>query len=140
MDFLKEFEKTMESSATMALATAADNTPNVRIVTFCYDEKNKGVVYFTTFKGSPKTKEFEQNEKVAFTTIPMMPGSVVRVCDAVVKKSSLTVADIKEGIIKKYPSYEATAQNVGHLFDVYEIHFKEAIVTINPQNIGVVTL
>lgn len=140
MDFLKEFGKIMESCPTMALATSRDNSPNVRIVTFCYDPKNKGVVYFTTFKNSPKTKEFEQNARVAFTTIPVVPGSAVRVADAIVKKSELVVADIKDGIIKKYPSYEATAQNLGHLLEVYELHFQTATVTANPQNTGVITL
>lgn len=140
MDFLQEFEKVMENTATIALATSQDNAPNVRIVTFCYDAQNKGVVYFSTFKNSPKTMEFLQNDKVAFTTVPAAPGGVVRVADATIRKSGLTVEDIKAGIIKKYPGFEATAKNVGHMFDVYEIHFNEAVVTADPSNVGRVTL
>jgi hypothetical protein len=41
MDFIKEFEKIMEKTATFALATSVDNAPNVRIMTFCSDAENK---------------------------------------------------------------------------------------------------
>lgn len=34
MDFLKEFEKTMENTAAFALATSVKDIPNVGIITF----------------------------------------------------------------------------------------------------------
>ena len=49
MDFLKEFERTMENTATFALATSVNDIPNVRIITFCCDNENNNVVYFPTF-------------------------------------------------------------------------------------------
>lgn len=140
MDFLKEFEKVMENSVTFALATSVDNAPNVRIINFCHDTQNKGVVYFSTFKQSSKTMEFSQNNKVAFTTIPNGHGGVVRVANATVQKSALTIDDIKDGIIKKFPGFAGMAANAGPMLEVYEIHFNEATVTVDHNNIGKITL
>ncbi|GFP76544.1 pyridoxamine 5'-phosphate oxidase family protein [Clostridium fungisolvens] len=140
MDFLKEFEMTMESSATLALATSVDNAPNVRIITFYYDNQNNNVVYFPTFKQSAKTVEISQNNKVAFTTIPDGKVGIVRVKNAMIQKSDLTVHDIKAGITKKYPGFEATVANAGSMMEVYEIHFNEAEVTVGYGNVGKLTL
>ncbi len=140
MDFIKEFEKVMENTATIALATSVDNAPNVRIITFYHDAENNGVVYFPTFKQSPKTVEISQNNKVSFTTIPDGTVGIVRVKNAIIQKSTLTVHDIKDGITKKYPGFTATVANAGPMMEVYEIHFKEAEVTVNYGNVGKVTL
>ncbi|GFZ33049.1 hypothetical protein CSC2_35750 [Clostridium zeae] len=140
MEFLKEFEKVMENTATLALATSADNGPNVRIITFYHDAQNNGVVYFPTFKQSQKTVEISQNNRGAFTTIPDGTVGIVRVKNAIIKKSNLTVHDIKDGIVKKYPNFVATVENAGPMMEVYEIHFKEAEVTIGYGNVGKVVL
>lgn len=140
MDFLKEFEKVMESTATFALATSVDNAPNVRIITFYYDGENNGVVYFPTFKQSPKTVEISQNNKTAFTTIPDGTVGIVRVKNATIQKSALTVYDVKDEITKKYPGFAATVENAGPMMEVYEIHFNEAEVTVSYGNVGKVTL
>lgn len=140
MDFLKEYEKVMENTATFALATSVDNAPNVRIITFYYDAQNNGVVYFPTFKQSPKTVEISQNNKVAFTTISNGTVGIVRVKNAIIQKSALTVHDIKDGIIKKYPGFAATVTNAGPMMEVYEIHFNEAEVTVSFGNVGKVIL
>jgi general stress protein 26 len=140
MDFLKEFEKVMNSTATFALATSVDNAPNVRIITFYHDAQNNGVVYFPTFKQSPKTVEISQNNKGAFTTIPDGTVGIVRVKNATIQKSTLTINDIKDGITKKYPGFAAMVANAGPVMEVYEIHFKEAEVTVGFGNVGKVTL
>ena len=139
MDFLKEFEKIMESTATFALATSVDNAPNVRIITFYYDASNNGVIYFPTFQRSPKTVEIAQNNKAAFTTIPDGTLGIVRVKNAIVQKSTLTVHDIADGITKKYPGFAATVANAGPMMEVYEMHFTEAEVTVSYGNMGTVT-
>ena len=139
MEFLKEFEKAMENTATLALATSVGDVPNVRIITFHYDNENKNVVYFPTFKQSPKTVEISQNNKAAFTTIPDGTVGIVRIKNAIIQKSTLTVYDIQDGIIKKYPGFAATVANAGPMMEVYEIHFKEAEVTVGYGNVGKVT-
>jgi general stress protein 26 len=126
----------MENSSTFALATSVDKAPNVRIITFCHDTQKKGVVYFPTLKQSPKTVEISQNNIVAFTTIPNGSEGIVRVKNATVQKSALTVDDIKDSIVKKFPGFTGMVASVGHLLEVYEIHFNEAVVTADHSNIG----
>ena len=64
---------------------------------------------FQHFKQSPKTMEISQNNKVAFTTIPDGTVGIVRV------------------------------KNAGAMMEVYEVHFKEAEITVNYGNVGKVT-
>jgi uncharacterized pyridoxamine 5'-phosphate oxidase family protein len=142
MDFLKEFNRIMEKTINIALATAVDNIPNVRIINFCYDPQKEGVVYFSSFRGNPKTLEFSKNNKVAFTTIPIVPAESsehVRVTNATVQKSDLTIYDLKDEFIKKLPSYEMLIAQAGNMLDVYEIHFNEASVTLDVKQAGKVT-
>lgn len=131
MDYLKEFNRIMDSTTNMAIATAVDNIPNVRIVNFCYDPKREGVVYFSTQRVAPKTTEFAQNNKVAFTTIPREGAEQVRVYNATIQKSDLTIHDLKDAFIQKYPEYKIVIEKVGDRLDIYEIHFKEANVTLS---------
>lgn len=46
-----EFFRIMEQQTEIALATSADNVPNVRIVNFYFDPQSK-ILYFSTFKGN----------------------------------------------------------------------------------------
>jgi uncharacterized pyridoxamine 5'-phosphate oxidase family protein len=142
MDFLKEFNRMMDEAINIALATSVSDIPNVRIVNFYYHPQNKGVVYFSSFRGLPKAVEFSQNNKVAFTTVPIAPtenSEHVRVTNATVKKSDLTIYDLKESFVKKMPSYEMLIAQAGDMFDVYEIHFKEASVIIGVRQSANIT-
>lgn len=143
MDFSKEFNRIMEDTNNIALATAINNTPNVRIVNFYYNPENKGMVYFASFRGLPKTIEFSQNNKVAFTTVPKTPdenSEHIRVSTATINKSSLSIYDLKEEFIKKLPSYEMIINQAGDMLDVYEIHFKEANVILEVRQSGKINL
>lgn len=140
MNFLQEFDKIMEGSMNIAIATSQNNVPNVRVVTYYWDSQNKGVVYFSTFRQSPKTMEFSQNNKVAFITVQDTPGAAfVRVTSAIVQKSNLTVDDIKDRFIKKFPGFASMVEQAGPMLDIYEIHFNEVNVTSNFKT-GAVTL
>jgi uncharacterized pyridoxamine 5'-phosphate oxidase family protein len=140
MDYLKELNRIMESQSEIALATAAENAPNVRIVNFYYDTQNKGVIYFSTFKNNRKVKEFAKNSQVAFTTIPVGSNEHVKTNNGTVQKSNLTIYDLKEAFIKKIPDYGETIEQAGSHLVLYEIHFKEAVVTLDFTKIGKVTL
>ncbi|QGU95383.1 pyridoxamine 5'-phosphate oxidase family protein [Clostridium bovifaecis] len=140
MDFLQEFNRIMENTNNIALATTVENIPNVRIVNFYYNPQNKGIVYFASFKGNPKTLEFSKNDKVAFTTVPTESSEHVRVTNATVQRSHLTIYDLKDAFIKKLPSYETLIAQAGDMLDVYEIHFKEAGVTLDVKQAGKITL
>ncbi|MDD7795344.1 pyridoxamine 5'-phosphate oxidase family protein [Clostridium sp. 'White wine YQ'] len=140
MDFLKEFNRLMEESKNIALATSKDNLPNVRILSYSYDAQNQGVIYFLTFKGTQKTIELEKNKKVSFTTIPDGTSEVIRVADATVNKCEGDVDKIKSIIIKKFPEQEGLISSSGHILDFYEIKFNEANVILGPNKTGKVTL
>lgn len=139
MDFFKEFNRLMVSTDNMALATSVDNIPNVRIINFYYDSK-KGIVYFSTVKFNPKVNEFSKNNKVAFTTVPAEGNEHIRVNDGIVKKSNFSIFDLKDDLIGKYPDYGTIIEEAGEIIDIYEIHFKEANVTLGFKNSGKIIL
>ncbi|GFZ30212.1 hypothetical protein CSC2_07380 [Clostridium zeae] len=107
----------MAEGIDLALATSSDNTPNVRIMLFAYDPEKK-VVYVPTYSQSPKVTEITNNNKVAFTTVPV-GFDAVRVSNATIKKSDLSVNDVKDAFIKKSPGFQATVDNAGTMMDIY---------------------
>lgn len=129
MTTAEAFRKIMDEQTEIALATSIKEVPNVRIVSFFYDEHKK-CLFFSTFRGNEKITEFQRNSNVAFTTIPIENTNHVRVHYAQVKKSELTVYDVVEQWIKKIPSYEENIKQTGAMLELYEIHFTEAIVIL----------
>lgn len=140
MDFFKEFNKIMSSQKELALATSVNNIPNVRIINFYYNINQKGIIYFSTFSDNVKVEEFEKNNLVSFTTIPSNSTEHIRCSGAVVKKSNLTIFDLKDEFIKKIHDYEVTINEVGDYLSLYEIHFKEATVTLDYNQSEVINL
>lgn len=140
MDFQKEFARIMTSQKELALATSVNNIPNVRIINFYYNISKKGIVYFSTFVNNLKICEFSKNNAVAFTTIPSTGTEHVRVNNAIINKSNLTIFDLKDEFIKKIPDYETTINEVGDQLEIYEIHFKEATITLDYTESTTITL
>ncbi len=140
MELAQAYEKIMTEQKQLALATSVNNIPNVRIVNFFNASDKKGVVYFATFKGNQKEKEFSLNNHVAFTTIPSSGNQHVRAGNATVQKSDLKIYDLQDVFIKKISDYEAIIQEAGEYLVVYEIHFCEVSVTIDVDHSGVITL
>lgn len=141
MDLIQEFNRVMNETNRISLATTVDNIPNVRVVNFYNNPQNKKIVYFASFRGSSKTLDLLQNNIVAFTTIPVSNESSehVRVKNDIVKKSDLTIYDLKNGFIKKLPSYKEIIEKAGYILDVYEISFNEADVILDLGKGGKVT-
>ena len=131
MSLKKQFNEVMEVSVNMALATSVKNQPNVRIVTFAYDEKKEGRIFFTTFKGCQKIKEFEENSNVACMPLPMTPEADVQVrIFGIVQKSDISLDEVISLIAKKFPGDADTIKQGGDMMDIYEVCFKEAYVTV----------
>jgi uncharacterized pyridoxamine 5'-phosphate oxidase family protein len=128
----KKFAKIMEKHQRIALASAVDNIPNVRIVNFVFSASEK-VLYFASSKGDPKEAEFSQNNKVAFTTIPGRGLAHVRVQHAVVRKSKKSVFEAADMFIAKMPWYEENLQRNGKDMDLYEVSFTRAAVLAGPD-------
>lgn len=128
MNLIKEFYEIMETQNDIALATSVNNTPNVRLISF-YFCPDKNILYFSTFKNEVKIKEFEQNNKVSFTTIPKEDIKYVRTNNALVKKSSLSISDLKGNFCEKIPDYKEMIDQFEDKLVLYEITFKEASIT-----------
>ena len=131
MTLHEHFDKVMLESVNIALATSVNQRPNVRVVTFAYDPTITGRFFFTTFKGSQKGREFEQNPHVACMPLPMTPEAELQVrIFGTVQKSNLTLDQIIALIAKKIPGDADTIKAGGDMMDIYEIHFPEAFVTV----------
>lgn len=140
MDFIKEFNRMMEEQNEIALATAINGKPNVRIVNFYYEKSEKGILYFSSFDGNRKIEEFAKNKEVAFTTISHKNEEHVRVKEAIVEKSKISVYEIKDKFLKKLPDYIMSIPEVLEHLVLFEVHFKTAEVVIDFQNMDTITL
>lgn len=136
MNVSEVFNRIMKEQNEIALATCKEGRPNVRVVNFFYGASKEGVIYFSSFGDNEKIAEFEANPYVAFTTIPHEGNEHVRVKNGVVKKSNATIYDMKEEFINKMPEYAMTIEQVGQYLILFEIHFKEAEVTLDFEQSG----
>lgn len=59
MTTAEAFKKIMDEQTEIALATSVEDVPNVRIVSFFYDELKK-CLFFSTFRGNEKIIEFQK--------------------------------------------------------------------------------
>jgi uncharacterized pyridoxamine 5'-phosphate oxidase family protein len=132
MDGKKEFEKIMGKAERVALASAVDNIPNVRIVNFVFSASEK-VLYFASTKGDAKEAEFSKNSSVAFTTIPARGLAHVRVHRASVTKSKKSIFDAADIFIAKMPWYRENIERNGSGMDLYEVRFTLATVLAGPD-------
>lgn len=138
MNTKSEFERIMATQTEIALATSVNDMCNVRIVNFIYDDTSQ-TLFFATFGDNDKVKEFEENSNVAFTTIPHKGNEHVK-AKAQVKKSSLNIFDVKDNFISKIPDYEDTINQVGQFLVLFEVKFNTAIVTLDFENIDILSL
>jgi len=139
MNTIKEFQKIMATQTDLALSTiGTDGNPNVRIVNYYFNPKNN-VIYFATFKDNKKVQEIEQNQNVAFTTIPKKGNEHIK-ARGIAIRSEQTVFDLADCFCNKIPGYKNTIEHAGNLLLLYEIHFKTATVTLDLSNIQTITL
>ena len=132
MDGKKELEKIMDKTERVALASAVDNIPNVRIVNFVFSASDK-TLYFASTKGDPKEAEFFKNSSVAFTTIPAKGLAHARVRCATVAKSKKTVFDVADLFVAKMPWYRENIEKNGKDMDLYEVSFTTATILAGPD-------
>lgn len=137
MDNKKEFYNVLSQTNRVALASSVGDAPHVRIVSFCYDQEKEGMIYFATACTSNKVKEFEQNNKVAITTIPNDPEDNKHIIsnNATVKKSTKTIHELKDVFIEQIPSYKEAIDYIGDQLHVYEIEIHEATVILDFENV-----
>lgn len=136
MNVFDQFKEIIRDQEAIALATCVDKTPNVRIVNYITHETDPGVLYFATFKGNQKEKEFAINDNVALTSIPNHNPAHIKVRNCNVKKSPLSINDLAERFVSKLPEYEEIINKAADFLEVYELHFKKVTVTTDFENIA----
>ncbi|KAL1110006.1 hypothetical protein AAG570_014012 [Ranatra chinensis] len=105
--------------------------PNVRVVTYAYDNSKPGRLFFTSFKGNKKIKELEQNPNVSCILLPKDQQQEIQArIFGEVKKSDLTLDEVVNIIAKKLPSDAETIKSGGEMVEVYEVGFDKAYVTV----------
>lgn len=141
MNYLEMYNDIMKKAPAIALATAVDGMPDVRIISHCVIPERPDVLYFSTNRTSPKVLQFEANNVISFSTVPApSDGHIhVRSKNATVHKSDLSIADVKDIFIEQIPGFDKILSVIGAYTDVYEIHIKEATVVLNPMQTGTVT-
>ena len=139
MDYEKELKRMMQTQTSIALATAADGVPNVRIVNFYYDAGLR-TLYFSSFRDNQKVAEFEKNMYVAFTTVPADSEEHVRVKNGIVKKSSVSIEAIKDKFLTKMPEYIMSIPDVLPALILFEITFDEADVVIDFEHMETIAV
>ncbi|WP_312938623.1 pyridoxamine 5'-phosphate oxidase family protein [Oscillibacter sp.] len=130
MDYRQEFERMMQTQTSIALATAADGAPNVRIVNFYYDAELK-TLYFSTFSDNLKVTEFQKNPRVAFTTIAVKGEEHVRVKEGTARISSVEIETIKNKFLAKLPDYIMSIPDVLPALILFEVTFEQAEVVLD---------
>ena len=137
MNMNNEFLRLMEEQTEIALATAADNTPHVRIVNFIYVPE-EGRIYFATFADNAKVSEMAANSTVSFTTIPHDGGTAHVRAVGTAAQSTRSIFDL--AFAAKIPGYGETIDAAGDALIVYEIAFRTAAVTVDMERSGTVCL
>lgn len=132
MEPKEQLAEVMKNTSLIALASSVEDLPNVRILDIFFDEK-QNVVVFPTSALSPKVKEFEANDTVAFTTIPQGPGPVVRAQNATVSKSDWAIDEIKDTLIAHRPGFEMMLKGFGENVVVYEVSFTKVLIAEKGQ-------
>ena len=135
-NYLEILGKTNE----IALATAVNNIPNVRIVNFCFNADRPDILYFASDITNNKILEFEQNNVIAFTTVPADGGIPhVRSIRAAVEKSGRTMEEMAQLFISTISGYDEAIAAIGDALTVFEIHVKEAVIITGFEEPGFVT-
>lgn len=139
MDYRKEFERMMETQTQIALATSVDGLPNVRIVNFFYDTDKK-TLYFSSFADNQKVAELEQNPRAAFTTIAKNGEEHIRVKNGMVRKSTVTVEEIKGKFLAKLPEYIMSIPAVLPALILFDITFDSADVVLDFEHMDTIKI
>lgn len=114
MDAKTAFDHVMYKGINIALASSVDGQPNVRVVTFAYDDTVPNKIYFTTFPGNKKIEEFQKNEKVRFVSLPEGELTSFQVrCRGLVKQSLRPLSEIAPFIVAKMPDYQGLLDQAG---------------------------
>ena len=122
----EEFQATLAAAPFIALASSVDDVPNVRLMDVMYDS-DTNTLLFPTSRKTPKAAEFAQNGTVAFTTMPSKTG-LIRVQNATVEETDISVDEIKDRLIEKRPHFSHLMKMISQDPVVYRIRFTSGVL------------
>jgi len=122
------YQKILQQTEKLALATSVDQIPHVRIVNFVQDPQKPGLLLFASDRTNDKVAELTANPNIAFTTVPAEGIAHVRSHQATVKRSRYSVREAAPFFVAKIPGYDDTIEQIGDSLDVFEIQIREAIL------------
>ena len=139
MDMNKAFLRMMAEQREIALATAVDDIPHVRIVNFCYTPEEHRL-YFATFYDNDKVRELALNDRVSFTTIPHNGTNEHIRASGIAARSTRTISALADAFTAKIPAYRETIDSAGDALILYEITFDTAVVTVDMEHIETIPI
>ncbi|WP_050632221.1 pyridoxamine 5'-phosphate oxidase family protein [Bacillus andreraoultii] len=133
MDLLKEYKRILKDHDLIALATAVNNKPNVRIVNYYENTSKPGIIYISTNPARPKVKEFKENNRVSFTTLTKGVYEFVRVQKATVRPLDLEeIQQVKSYFTNRDASFEDKLIMGEETTAIFAVEFSEASIKRNP--------
>jgi len=130
MQLQEIYEKMMNRTVCLALATSVDGVPNVRVISYGYEKSTPNKVYFTTFPGNRKVTEFEKNPQVSFILLPEGDADTQVRIFGKVKLTEKPLAEIGALIAEKYPPFGELLDSARDVLLSFEIEFSEAEITV----------
>lgn len=124
-----QYDAILSATHVLALATSVDGIPNVRLVNVVRMPGQAHILLFASHRNNRKVEEFPKNSAVAFTTVPSEGVAHVRSLDAMVRPSTLTIAEAAPLFLKQIPGYDEALRAIGEHLDVYEILIRTATIT-----------
>lgn len=141
MDLRKLFIEYMGNVTNIALATAAGNRANVRIVSIGFDETTPDTVYFTTFSRLPKLEEIEENPKVCFVPLPDKEDTEISVrIYGTAAPAELTLEQVARLIGRNLPDYAAQLPMMAEQISLMQIKYESAEVSMGMNDPEVIKL
>lgn len=125
MSIQEEIKDTLANAQYIALASVHGDSPNIRILDVIFD-RDTNKILFIAHKMSPKTAEFKEQNKVAFTTLPPMgPGMTIRCDAATVVESTADIEAVKDQIVQRHPQIENMFNAFAENAQLFELSFDE---------------
>ncbi|MDD7761358.1 MAG: pyridoxamine 5'-phosphate oxidase family protein [Firmicutes bacterium] len=129
----------LHQTSEIAVATIdSSNHPNVRVVSFYYDNCNN-IIYITTNKGYQKNIEFAYNYHIAFTTVPTTGISHAK-AKGTIAKSNKKISELPEEFLKRIPRDFSNMDEADKNYLVYEIKFDEATITKSFDEVATIAI
>ena len=130
-DDTAELSRILVEATDLALATAVNNVPHVRILNCIHDPARANVVYLLTDKGSPKTEDFAHNPRVSFITIPPQGTAFVRCEDAVISESEYTIESLLELFRAQVYKFDFMYEHRRDRMQLFELRMHQASVNLD---------